>query len=184
MQTTKRNLVFFCVLVLLLDGCIHFPAKCSIYSLLLDKSLLPNGTYVEPLVSPIPDKPEESAEQGFYYAPDHVIYEVIRWNSVSAAKYEYVSVLRSAFDVDKYMGPWETPSELIYTSPIADNYYLACGIDQYEYQCRMIATYNEYSVYLKAGISQQGITYSTVGKILQVIDEQMARCTNSLGFMP
>jgi hypothetical protein len=74
------------------------------------------------------------------------------------------------------MGPWETPDEL-YISSSAQNYHAACGIDGQIYQCRMVATYSEYSVFFRSHVSDDGITLSKVNELLQAIDKSMAQCT-------
>jgi len=160
--------------MLLLVGCAKAPPKCKIETLILDEKLLPEGTYVERLISPISEKPMESAARSFYYAPYDIFHAVINWHSTRSAKKDFDNYLETAFDTDKYMGPWETPSEM-YSSPIADNYHVACGIDG-EYQCRLAATYGDYSVYFRAGVGKEGITLQKVNELLQAIDERMAQC--------
>jgi hypothetical protein len=172
----KCSPIFIGLIVILLSGCGNTPPKCAIDIFLLDKSLFPVGTYVEPVVSPIPGEPKDSLAQVFYYDPNDIIYYVIRWNSRRSAEREFMSTVSSAFDVDAYMGPWDTPKELVYSSSIADNYHQACGLVHRIYQCRTVATYNEYSTYLKVEISEGGISYSIANKILQAIDEKMAEC--------
>jgi hypothetical protein len=143
--------------------------------LILDEHLLPEETYVERLISPISERPKESVARSFYYAPYDIFHAVINWHSSQSAKDDFNNYLETAFDTDKYMGPWETPSKM-YSSPIADNYYAACGIDHSQYQCRLAATYGDYSVYFRAGVGEEGITLLKVNEILQAIDETMAKC--------
>jgi len=144
---TLKYLTVWASLIFLLTGCTSKPSKCAIESLILEESVFPNETFIEQLISPLPDEPKESAARSFYYAPDAVYHEVINWHSVNAAKRDFESKLKSVFDVDKYMGPWESPDGL-YISPMAENYQVACGIAHKIYQCRMIATYSRYSVFL------------------------------------
>ena len=175
MWTTKRFVITWIVLILGLTSCAKTQAKCPIESLIIDEHLLPEGTYAERLISPISEKPKESVARSFYYAPYPIFHAVIDWNSARFAKGEFNNYLETAFDTDKYMGPWETPSKM-YSSQIADNYYAACGIDHGEYQCRLAATYGDYSVYFRAGVGEEGITLVKVNEILQAIDETMAKC--------
>jgi hypothetical protein len=144
--------------------------------LIIDEHLLPEGTYVERLISPISEKPKESAARSFYYAPYDIFHVVINWHSARAAKREFNNDLEAAFDTDKYMGPWETPS-IMYRSLIADNYQVACGTDG-DYQCRLAATYGDYSIYFRASVGKEGITLQKVNEFLQAIDETMAKCAN------
>ncbi len=163
----------------LLSSCINAPPPpCPLSDLLLDQSLFPSGTYAEPLVSPIPEYPRNSFSQGFWYEPDDVIYDVEYWYSQGSAEREYSQELLSAFDEDAYMGPWELPKELTYSSSIASNYHLACGPAHYKYQCRMIGTYNTYFVYLKVEISEHGLNYALTENLLRAIDNNMRACIN------
>ena len=162
-------------LMLILVGCSDRVSTCPIETLLLSESLFPEGTHAEPLESPLPEYPKESAAQTFYYAPDAVFHEVVKWHSARDAKREYNLRVKSAFDVDKYMGPWETPDGL-YISSLAQNYQMACGIDGKLYQCRMVATYGDYFVFFRAYVSEHGITLAKVNEMLQAIDERMAQC--------
>jgi hypothetical protein len=102
---------------------------------------------------------------------------VIHWHSTGSAKSEFDNYLETAFDTDKYMGPWEIPSEM-YSSAIADNYHVACGTVHDVYQCRLAATYDEYSVYLRVDVGEEGIILLRVNEILQAIDERMAQCVD------
>jgi hypothetical protein len=177
MHTNNRLTVVFVALVLFLNSCSSKPPKCSIETLLLDENLFPKGTHAEPLESPLPEYPKESAAQSFYYAPDLVFQEVINWHSEKFAKDEFDLHLKSAFDVDQFMGPWETPDGL-YASSTAQNYHAACGVDSHIYQCRVISTYDGYSVFFRAYVSEQGITLLKVNEFLQAIDERMTQCVD------
>ncbi len=169
--------IFIC-LALVLNGCTSRPAKCPITTLILDENLFPKGTYAEPLESPLPEHPQEGAARSFYLAPDSVFQEIINWQSTADAKSEFDLHLKSAFDVDKYMGPWWTPNDL-YISSNAQNYHAACGVDGKIYQCRMVATYGGYSVFFRAEVSEQGITMSNVNELLRAIDQRMTECADS-----
>lgn len=164
------------VLLSLLSACTAPKTNCAIEDLLLDKDWLPDQTYAEPIVSPIPEMPKRSIAQGFYYAPDDVSYMVIQWNSISASKREYKSMVKAAFDVDQYMGPWETPSELSDFSEIADEYLAACGVDLGSSQCRLAVRYNKYTVYLRMSHSDDGLNMPIFIDILKHIDNKFAQC--------
>lgn len=178
MQKSNWFTVFFISLALALNGCASKPAECPIATLILDENLFPPGTHAEPLESPLPEHPQEGAARSFYLAPDAVFEEVINWRSTTDAKGEFDLHLKSAFDVDQYMGPWWTPNDL-YISSKAQNYHAACGVDGKIYQCRMVATYGGYSVFFRAEVSEQGITMSNVNDLLRAIDQRMAECTSS-----
>ena len=173
----KHFPVVFVVFMLFVSGCSNKAPKCPIETLLLDEDIFPEGTYAEPLISPVPEYPEESAGRTFYYAPDDIFHLVVKWRSASAAKDDFELNLKSAFDVDKYMGPWETPDRM-FISSTAQNYYAACGVAHKVNQCRMVATYGGYSVFFRAYVSDQGITLPKVNELLQAIDERMAQCSD------
>jgi hypothetical protein len=176
MWRVNRFVTMWIVLVLTLTSCASTQPKCTIESLILDEKLLPEGTYAERLALAIPEKPKESASRSFYYAPYDIFHAVINWHSARAAKREFNNDIETAFDTDKYMGPWETPGNM-FNSQIADNYHVACGTDR-TYQCRLAATYAEYSVYFRADVGDEGITLLKVNEVLQAMDETMAQCIN------
>lgn len=97
-----------------------------------------------------------------------------------AAKNEYRKDVARTFKTGKYDGPWITPGELTYTSPIAAEYHVACGMVRTWYQCRMLARYDEYHVLFWAYISDQGISLQTFESLLQAIDTKMGQCMERL----
>ena len=143
--------------------------------MLLDASDFPENTILEQLFSPVPEYPEESAGRSYYFAPDFILHQVTNWGSVAAAKRDFNLEVKSAFDVDKYRGPWETPPDLFISSS-ANNYRASCGEDDHIYQCRMVATYGAYSVFFRSWVSVQGITMAKVNELLQAIDTRMTEC--------
>ncbi len=177
MKKANCFIAFLIGFILVLTGCVSKSSICPIETLILNENLFPTGTHAEPLESPLPEFPKESAAQSFYYAPDSVYQEVVKFRSARAAKDELEYYTKAIFDVDKYMGPWLTPEDL-YFSSFANNYRAACGIDGQIYQCRMLATYKGYFVFFRAEVSPQGITMTKVNELLQNIDQRMAECTD------
>jgi hypothetical protein len=177
MWKTNRFVIAWIMSALVLTSCTKTQSKCPIESLIIDEHLFPEGTYAESLISPISGKPKESVARSFYYAPYDIFHAVINWHSSRSAKGEFNNDIETGFDTDQYMGPWETPSK-VYSSAVADNYYVACGIVHGDYQCRLAATYGNYSVYFRADVGEEGITLQKVNEILQAIDETMAKCVN------
>lgn len=180
----KRMCVLLLGLALMLISCSEFPAQdiqtkrnCPIETLILDEKLLPENTFAEKLHSPSTDEPSESASRSFYYAPDSIYHLVVRYDLPKLAKERFVRWSKSAFDVDEHMGPWEVPSGVNSVSVSADEYQIGCGIAHNVYQCRMIATYDEYFVYFKADVSEKGITLHTVEELVRAIDDRMTECT-------
>jgi hypothetical protein len=180
MQKIGAYLFVFTVSALFLMSCTSQKTEaCPIDTLILDENLFPQGTHAEELFSPVPDEPLDSAERSFYYAPDLAFQEVIRWDFARAAKVYFDFRAKSVFDVDKYMGPWTSPTELNFQSSAADQYRLACGVASDVYQCRMIATYGEYFVFFRSYITEQGISLTTFEQLLSAIDVKMSQCLDN-----
>jgi hypothetical protein len=177
-ESSIRFYVLCSILILsfLITGCSSREAKCSIETLVLSGNIFPEGTFVGRLERGVHKEATESAYIHFSHGSNDVINWVDYWRSEKAAKQEFEDMLETVFDVDQYMGPWDTPKDL-YTSSEADNYHVACGMVDKQYQCRLVATYKEYSVYLKVEVSDQWITLSKVDEMLRAIDKQMVECT-------
>jgi hypothetical protein len=176
MKIIYHKILLIICLLFLLSGCQMVTSKCDIKTLLLGKENFPTDTTAEQLFSPIPEYPAESAGRSFYSAPDLVYHEVAKWPSIFAAKKEFNLQAKSAFDEDKYRGPWETPDTL-FISLTADNYRVGCGNEDNIYQCRLVATYGMYSVFFRTWVSEEGITLSVVNDLLKIIDDRMNQCT-------
>jgi hypothetical protein len=175
MHTANRFVLSCIVFLFLFASCQETQSNCAIENLLLDEKTLPEGTVAERLISPVSEKPDESVARSFYSAPYDIFQMVINWRSDQSARNEYDNYINSAFDSDKYMGPWETPKEM-YISTIADNYHIACGNVHSVYQCRFAATYGSYSVFLRADVGSEGITLQKVNEMVQSIDELISQC--------
>lgn len=178
MEASIRFKVLCSILILscLVTGCSSRQAKCSVETLVLSENMFPEGTFVGRLEQGVHSEATESAYIQFAHGSNDVINWVDHWKSEKVAKQEFEDMLKTVFDVDQYMGPWEPPKDL-YTSSEADNYRVACGMVDKQYQCRLVATYKEYSVYLKVEVSDQWITLAKVDEMLRAIDKQMVDCT-------
>lgn len=111
--------------------------------------------------------------------PGQFVQEVYRYETVGAASEKY-AIYRSAnfhraqFDPDGT--EYAPPPELLYVSPIADEYYFACG-HEFGLVCRMVARYRNYFVYFSFFMESNdsyGLTYTEVERILKWLDEQTA----------
>ncbi len=97
------------------------------------------------------------------------------------AREEFEKTVSSAIHTRKSEGHqhWEKPSEVEINSKHITMYDYGCAVDIGYYQCRLIATYDEYFIYLRSGISDSeivGITYETFNELLKKIDEKMSTC--------
>jgi hypothetical protein len=183
MNIGKHHIILFGLVAFLLSGCIKAPPECPMNTLMLEESLFPKDTYFEPLVSPIAEYPKSSFAQGFslelpnedVFTVDAGNYRIIHWGSNKSAKEEFDQGLKFFF-LNHKIDAWKTPKEATFTSAVADNYYTACGISFGYYNCKTIAVYGKYSVWLGVSISEKGLTYSIYNKLLQAIDDKMATC--------
>jgi hypothetical protein len=71
---------------------------------------------------------------------------------------------------------WEVPTDVAYRSPIAEQYYVACGMSGSTPMCKMSAQYEEYYVYLVVHMDPETMTVRDLKPILEAIDEKMAQC--------
>ena len=188
MRIAKRKLIFGLILFgvlfggcYLLGGCYILktpPARdCPIESLVLDESVFPGEAVAEPILSPLPRAAWESAGRGIFLKKGGgLIHDIYRYRTASRAAKEFEKRKQLTFVETATSGSWETPSEVTYRSPIADRYYLACGMEHKIYMCFMLAQYEEYYVFFNAHMSEKGMTFEALERALRAIDERMARC--------
>ncbi len=187
MQIVKRKWAWGLLLLgIVLGGCYFLkgcyilqtpPARdCPIERLVLDERVFPGEATAEPILSPLPRAAWESAGRGvFLKTGGSFLHDIYRYRTAERAAREFEKRKRLIFVETATSGPWETPSEVTYRSPIADRYYLACGMEHKIYMCFMLAQYEEYYVLLNAHI-EGGMTFEALEQALRAIDERMARC--------
>jgi hypothetical protein len=100
-------------------------------------------------------------------------HDVFRYQSASIAARKFKDELEARF---LPVNAWKTPKELDYSSPIADDYYVACGMSGSAYVCNMLARYEEYYVLFFAQMEQGSMWYEDFQRVLLAIDTQMAIC--------
>jgi hypothetical protein len=111
--------------------------------------------------------------------PGHLIQEVFRLDSIEDASAKFATYRKNDFqkkDADPESTEFSPPVELQYTSPIADEYYFACG-REFGLVCRMIARYRNYFVYFYFDMDDgrgYGLTYSDVEMILHWLDGRVS----------
>jgi len=143
--------------------------------LLIDESVFPPGATAGP-VMPNPDShgAVEHAGRSIYVGTGGANYEAYRYESLRQAAREYRRQMRVWFSEGEGWTPWLVPSEVSYQSPIADQYYLACGSHYSVSMCNMIGQYEEYFVRFNSHISPDFMTYADLERVLKAIDERMA----------
>ena len=69
---------------------------------------------------------------------------------------------------------WSKPDELTYISPLADNFFVACGtLIGKDYRCGVVAQYQEFVLFFNTTISER-MTYQDFQKIVICMDEQIS----------
>ena len=174
---TKNICLYFLVICLLISCAPVRPSReCTLESMLLTQDDFPSDTIVNKISSPIAEMSRESAGFTARYGDSLMYHEINRYLSSDDAKEIFQEGRDIHFRTTEYYGPWETPTELSYVSPIAQQYYVACGKVDEKYQCRMIGQYEEYYVFFFAYISDNGVTFDILNDLLQKIDERMEQC--------
>ena len=158
------------------------PRECPIENLTLDEEPFPPGAIAGKILSPLPGAPIprtslESAGRTINYeykgGANHDIY---RYKSEGRAAQEFKRRKELEFSTRQWRGPWEIPNTLKYRSPIANRYYVACGMQNNVYMCKMIAQYEEYFVLFSADMLPAAMTFEDLEHVLRAIDERMAQC--------
>jgi hypothetical protein len=97
----------------------------------------------------------------------HVIQDVFRFTTVEAAQAKFRTYRETTFGTP--------PSEITYRSPIADEYYLACGVDTV-LGCHANIRYGNYFIYFYFDIDDgqrgEGLRFHEVEPILRAMDAQ------------
>ncbi len=126
---------------------------------------------------------ESAYEQSFIpdaQEPGQFRQEVFRLDGIEAASTKFATYRRSDFHksgADPQATDFYPPEELPYVSPIADEYYFACGYE-FGLVCRMIARYRNYFVYFYFDMDDgrgYGLTFSEVNRILRWLDDQASK---------
>jgi hypothetical protein len=175
-----KNKMLIISFFIILTSCYNWQQKshCSTIDLLIDEIDLPQGSIIDPISSPVSEYPKDSAGVTASYNQDLIYHVIGNYSNVRSAKLKYSRELQLTFIADKSQGPWNKPTEITYTSSIADQYHLACGPvrTQLQLQCRMIARYKEYYVFFFAYLSDDGLNFEHLEDILRNIDQKMEAC--------
>jgi hypothetical protein len=171
-----KNFVIALLVIGVFTSCRPTQNKCDVKDMLLNKMDFPQGTILNDPSSPVAEYPTESASITASFLNDSIYQVVGRYSSVKRAERKFTENLDYYFKGDKFEGPWETPVDLSFESPLANNYHVACGIMGDEYQCRMIGQYEEYYTFFFAYISNSGISLETFQSLLIRIDDRMKQC--------
>lgn len=165
-------------LMLIVTGCaLRAPQReLPIETVLLDESVFPPGSQAGP-IGPITDR--EGARvavlRSIYGKKGLANHSVYCYRSIQGAAREFEYRKSVWFLPRENSEPWVEPSELSYRSPIADRFYLACGIVHDIPMCKVIAQYEECVVRLNTHMFPEFMTFDRLEQVLQTMDERMAR---------
>jgi len=177
---TFRNLVLQAILVAIVLGCSRPAAPPlrdfdTIDLLIKDVSAFPGGWEVS---APAHAKRVFLRENiggariqfGYPWA-GHAWHEISRFRNIQDAAVAYR-------DQDYYPGAksrWETPKELSYQSPIANQFRVACRPNPRATECVTMAQYDEFVSAFNINADSYAFTFSDLERVLRAIDERMAR---------
>jgi hypothetical protein len=148
--------------------------------LLLDSQSFPSGWTAEPCGPDCSrDEGDQHAERAFGRVgiPGNVRQEIFRLGDENDAKAKF-NIYREA-DFRPLSPPdhqFSPPLAFTYHSPLADDYYLGCGVSTVP-ACRAIARYRNYFIYLYFDIDggkDDGLDLVEVEPILRALDQQIA----------
>jgi hypothetical protein len=122
---------------------------------------------------------------GIVGIPGHVIQEVLYLGDENTAHDEFQSFRKAYFGTSDSRSPsteFLPPSDIAYSSSIADEYYLGCGVDVVP-ACQAILLYDSYLVYFYFSLDRgfadgveveaDGLTIEQVETILTAMDERV-----------
>jgi len=152
------------------------PNLCSIGSLALEKSDFPNGTKQDDIYFGVPDEPSRSISRYLYYSNSMIWQEVVDYSNNYSAHKEFEHSYSHAFLENNYFGPWYDVVSANLTLN-ANEYRAACGKQGKVVDCRFLARYGPYTVYMfNNNVSSVGLTESDFISAIKSIDEKMNQC--------
>lgn len=111
-----------------------------------------------------------------------VSQDIWRAYTIADAKEKYAELRQSQFQPrlapEEMVAPWEPPTEIGFQSSVADEFYLACGWEEWAY-CQYLARYRNYVTYLHLGrhaeqgsLRSVGLTFSEIEEVLNGVETQ------------
>ena len=178
---TKLASIMLIILAIVLGRCTSSPQPlhdCPPESLVLDETVFPLDSRAGELLVPLPDGGGASAGRTIYLGrrgiANHDVYPYKRPEGADQEFRRQKDRIRSS-TIDEQ---WSVPEGFMYSSPIAEQYYVACGVDGGIPMCIMIAQYDNYFVFFNAHMYPDEMTFEDMERVLRAIDERMASCLN------
>ena len=139
--------------------------------LLLDEQPFPSGWQVDPCLHCDDELSQSSRSFGRTGIPGHVLQDVFHFKDEQDAQ--------AKFQRYEETTPHQPPPGIPYRSPVADDQYLRCGIDDPAgvSVCRAGQRYGTYFIYLFFDMDQgldDGLQFEEVETILRALDEHVS----------
>ena len=195
MNSTKRNtlivtvsLITFCIICcvvsvqLFLNGCIWWecasPRSFDVLDLELPSNLFPNKADYNSIYLVDDDNPEtlRSSGQTIYWDNGNglAIYIVDMYATSKNSLRDFERTKKSFFSDRNTKILWDKPKELSYTGPLADNFFMGCGVlIRNDYRCGVVAQYQEFVLFFNTTISEK-MSYDDFQIIVIYMDEQIS----------
>lgn len=108
--------------------------------------------------------------------------DIWRAYSIENAEKKYSELRESQFQPrlppEEMVAPWEPPPQIDFQSTVADDYYFACGWEEWA-SCQFLARYDNYVTYLRLdrhavmnGLESEGLTYEQIEAVLNAVDNK------------
>ncbi|MFZ0547675.1 MAG: hypothetical protein WAM60_19670 [Candidatus Promineifilaceae bacterium] len=163
------------------------PSGVPASALLLSAEPFPSGWGVAPcdLDCDLEGDKEALRYFGIDGRPGHVLQEVYYYGSVESAHTVFESDVNSSLSTATPIArapfvPFQPPNEITYSSPIADEQYLGCGVDVTP-TCVAERRYGQYIVsfyIIVDGGNGEGLKIEDIEPILRAIDIQVSKLLN------
>lgn len=164
------------------------PGSVPAHALLLSEESFPQKWGFEPCELPCEDEGDAKATRFFGVAgqPGHVLQEVHYYGSGESAQtifesFESIDLSTETPVARRPFVPFQTPDEISYRSPIADDQYLVCGIDVGA-ECRVARRYGQYFIYIfilvEDEVGEGGLRIDEIEPILRALDLRVSKLLN------
>jgi hypothetical protein len=103
------------------------------------------------------------------------IQDVYRYGGTRTATRKFDEKRETLFKSGLFRSEWTIPEELNYQSSIADSFHLGCAFYSMAEACQALGQYEEYVIVILVDVyPDSDVTYSDFGRILEVMEEQIA----------
>jgi hypothetical protein len=172
----KLMISLLAISILFLASCsFSKQSKCQIDTLVFDTTSFPDYAHIGRLLFDDSKLTRESVYREYSYDSYHIFIYIDDWYSTQYATFKYADEVKGAFMENKYSGPWIKP-QVLFSPSYSNNHFEACGIAHGTNQCRYMASYNEYLVYLKFDAFSNQVPITKFNELIQEIDKKFSTC--------